>query len=389
MRVNMQRHFYFRKLCFVALVIAAHFFTTTEALCLDGNCKVGDMCVKDSNCAQGLHCETCLANGHVAPRCTRIQPSNPLNKVKGLPFNKYSWLTTHNSFAIIGEKSLPGTTRLSPSNQQDSITSQLNNGVRGLMLDMYDFMNDIWLCHSFGGNCYNFTAYQPALNTLKEVEAFLAANPSEIVSIFIEDYVTSPQGLTKVFTAADLKKYWFPVNRMPKNGEDWPLVSDMIAQNQRLVVFTSKSSKEASEGIAYEWRYLVENQYGNGGMKAGSCPNRAESSPMNTKSRSLVLQNYFPDDPDLPTACRDNSAPLISMMNTCYKAAGDRWPNFIAVDFYKVKIEVANATMGVCSDNSMDPAADSIPLKTTQSSAVSVNSPTLFSLLLLLQFTHL
>ncbi|MFS7955430.1 hypothetical protein Hanom_Chr07g00642561 [Helianthus anomalus] len=27
------------------------------------------------------------------------------------------------------------------------------------MLDMYDFNNDIWMCHSFGGRCYNITAY--------------------------------------------------------------------------------------------------------------------------------------------------------------------------------------------------------------------------------------
>lgn len=73
-------------------------------------------------------------------------------------------------------------------------------------------------------------------------------------------------------------------------------------------------------------------------MKAGSCPNRAESSPMNTKTRSLVLMNYFPDAPDLAQACKQNSAPLISMMNTCHEAAGNRWPNFITVDFYKVFI---------------------------------------------------
>jgi hypothetical protein len=48
---------------------------------------------------------------------------------------------------------------LAPTNQQDSITSQLNNGVRGFMLDMYDFQNDIWLCHSFDGTCFNFTAF--------------------------------------------------------------------------------------------------------------------------------------------------------------------------------------------------------------------------------------
>ena len=73
-------------------------------------------------------------------------------------------------------------------------------------------------------------------------------------------------------------------------------------------------------------------------MVAGSCPNRAESPAMNVTSRSLVLMNYFPDNPDVATACKHNSAPLADMMNTCYQAAGRRWPNFIAVDFYKVGV---------------------------------------------------
>lgn len=101
---------------------------------------------------------------------------------------------------------------------------------------------------------------QPAINVLNEIRVFLEGNPSEIVTIIIEDYVASPNGLTKVFNAAGLRKFWFPVSKMPKNGGDWPTVGDMIQQNQRLVVFTSKSAKEASEGIAYQWKYLVENQ---------------------------------------------------------------------------------------------------------------------------------
>ncbi|KAJ6817365.1 PI-PLC X domain-containing protein-like [Iris pallida] len=291
--------------------------------------KEGGTCAANRNCDSGLHCETCIAGGHVRPRCTRIRPSDPKSKASGLPFNRYSWLTTHNSFAKLG------TPTLAPTNQQDSVTDQLNNGVRGLMLDMYDFDNDIWLCHSYGGKCYNYTKFQPAINVLKEIQTFLEANPSEVVTIFIEDYVTSPKGLTKVFAAAGLTKYWFPASRMPRNGGDWPLLSDMIGKNQRLVVFTSKSAKEASEGVAYEWRYVVENQYGDGGMKDGSCPNRAESPPMNATSRSLVLMNYFGSVPDFATACKHNSAPLVNMMNACHSASGGRWPNFIAVDFYK------------------------------------------------------
>ncbi|KAL5790635.1 hypothetical protein ACOSQ2_005523 [Xanthoceras sorbifolium] len=64
---------------------------------------------------------------------------------------------------------------------------------------------------------------------------------------------------------------------------------------------------------------------GNGGMIAGSCPNRSESAAMSTTSRSLILVNFFPDSPDFTKACKHNSAPF----------RWKRWPNFIAVDFYK------------------------------------------------------
>ncbi|XP_024311735.1 PI-PLC X domain-containing protein At5g67130 isoform X2 [Brachypodium distachyon] len=210
-----------------------------------------------------------------------------------------------------------------------------HNGVRGLMLDMYDFRNDIWLCHSYGGACQNFTAFTPAVDVLREIEAFLAANPSEVVTIFIEDYVESPRGLTRVFNASGLTRYLFPAWRMPKNGGDWPLLGDMVRDNHRLLVFTSRSAKEASEGFAHEWRYVVENQYGSKGMVKGSCPNRAESAAMSDLSRSLVLVNYFRDLPNFPEACKDNSAQLLAMLDACHAAAGNRWANFVAVDFYK------------------------------------------------------
>ncbi|KHN14019.1 PI-PLC X domain-containing protein [Glycine soja] len=159
-----------------------------------------------------------------------------------LPFNKYAFLTTHNAYAISGD-------------------------------------------------------------TLKEIEAFLSANPTEIVTIILEDYVHAPNGLTKVFTDAGLMKYWFPLIRVPRNGQDWP-------------------------------------SNGDGGRKAGSCPNRAESSPLNDKSKSLVLVNYFRSTPIKPITCEDSSGELINMIHTCYGDAGNRWANFVAVDYYKPGINI-------------------------------------------------
>lgn len=316
------------------LLILCSFFVIATA-CSNGTCKLDDKCSADADCGPGLYCLSCTLSFQ-GRRCVRSTGTNPFKLVNSsLPFNKYAFLTTHNAFAIEGEPSHTGIPRITPTNQEDTVTQQLNNGVRGLMLDTYDFKGDIWLCHSFGGHCHDYTAFEPAIDTLKEIVAFLSANPSEIVTLILEDYVETPNGLTKVFTDAGLKKYWFPVSKMPKGGQDWPLVSDMVANNQRLIVFTSVESKEQSEEIAYQWNYMVENQYGDGGMKEGSCPNRAESSAMNDKTKSLVLVNYFRSVPLKPLACVQNSGDLLDMLKTCHDASANRWANFIAVDYYK------------------------------------------------------
>jgi hypothetical protein len=287
------------------------------------------------NCGAGEYCFSCPL-GFVGSKCVRSTATNQFKLLNNsLPFNKYSFLTTHNAFAIEGEPNHTPIPRITFNNQEDNITQQLNNGVRALMLDTYDFQGDIWLCHSFGGKCHDYTAFELARDTLKEIELFLSANPSEIVTLILEDYVESPKGLTNVFNDAGLRKYWFPVTKMPKNGQDWPLVSDMVANNQRLLVFTSKKSKQDSEGIAYQWNFMVENQYGDDGMKAGTCTNRGESSALNDKTKSLVLVNYFRSTPVKQIACVQNSGNLSNMIQTCYGAAGNRWANFVAVDYYK------------------------------------------------------
>ncbi|XP_052195231.1 PI-PLC X domain-containing protein At5g67130-like [Diospyros lotus] len=303
--------------------------------CSAGQCELLDKCASDGDCRTGLYCFSC-PQGFSGSRCVRSTIVDQFKLTNNsLPFNKYAFLTTHNSYAIDGEPSHTGVCRITFTNQEDSITQQLKNGVRGLMLDTYDFNGDVWLCHSFWGRCHDYTAFGPALDTLREIEAFLSVNPSEIITLILEDYVQALNGLTKVFIESGLMKYWFPVTSMPENGRDWPLVADMVAKNQRLLVFTSVESKQESEGIAYQWNYMVENRYGDRGMHPGSCRNRVESSPLDDKSKSLVLVNYFKRVPIKTATCVHNSARLINMLHTCHGSAGNRWANFVAVDYYK------------------------------------------------------
>nr|PNR49485.1 hypothetical protein PHYPA_011381 [Physcomitrium patens] len=306
---------------------------------LRGEGGLGTPCFSDSACASGLYCFACPAAGASGfqPKCTRcrITPTSAFPKNTSLPFNKYAWLTTHNSFAIFGSPSESGVPIITFFNQEDSVLEQLNNGVRGLMLDMYDFRNDIWLCHSFRGVCYDFTAFRPASKTLAEIKTFLDSNPTEVITIFIEDYVTSPNGLTSLFSKAGLMKYWMPVAAMPSYGRLWPTLQTMIQRNHRLLVFTQNSTKEATEGVAFQWRYTTENQYGDDGMNNSSCLKRGGSPAMSDMSRSLIVQNYFPSNPNPINACKHNSDGLFKMLSTCYAASGNRWSNYIAVDFYK------------------------------------------------------
>jgi positive regulator of sigma E activity len=73
-------------------------------------------------------------------------------------------------------------------------------------------------------------------------------------------------------------------------------------------------------------------------MDKGKCFNRAESPPLNDRTKSLVLVNYFPSVSLKLTSCLQNSMGLSDMVKTCYDAAGHRWANFLAVNYYKVRL---------------------------------------------------
>lgn len=92
--------------------------------------QVGDACSSSSSsgggCGSGLHCSACGgSSGGDSSICTRASPVDPATHGTGLPFNNYSWLTTHNSFALAGAESATGNPLITETNQEDNVTAQL------------------------------------------------------------------------------------------------------------------------------------------------------------------------------------------------------------------------------------------------------------------------
>ena len=68
-------------------------------------------------------------------------------QVSELPFNKYTWIVTHNSFSIVDAPPLPGVQRITFYNQEDSVTNQLRVcQVESLLAFLLNFLFGLFNC---------------------------------------------------------------------------------------------------------------------------------------------------------------------------------------------------------------------------------------------------
>ena len=66
-------------------------------------------------------------------------------------------------------------------NQQYGLTRQLEDGIRGLMLDTYQWEGDLWLCHA---TCE--LGALPLADGLAEIRDFLDAHPREVIQVVFQ-----------------------------------------------------------------------------------------------------------------------------------------------------------------------------------------------------------
>ncbi len=231
----------------------------------------------------------------------------------GLRYDQLRYATTHNGMSSYEDAWLF-------ANHDANLSQQLQDGIRGLMWDLYVFEEQVYLCHSLceaGRRLFS--------EALLELKNYLDDHPDVVITLILENYVDAPL-IEAEFGKAGLSEYLVPAPKGP-----WPRLGTLIEENHRLVVFTNRGGG-AFKGYLDVWKYSVDTDFSIKNKEEFDCRyNRGKA------ENSLFILNHFITNP-LPS--RDASKEinqrdfLLSRIRECEREH-QRPANFISVDFYQ------------------------------------------------------
>lgn len=226
----------------------------------------------------------------------------------------------------------------SPPNQTHGIARQLDDGVRGMMLDLHYFdaeanenvvsridgrsaVDQVYLCH---GPCA--LGKTRLLDGLCTITKFLDDHPGEIFSIIFENDV-SDADTDAVLRASGLAEYAFTHAK----GAPWPTLRELVDTGKRVVVFLEKDGgtpgylHRAYADEMWDTPYAFEKK------EDFTC-----ALGRGQKSNALFLVNHWLSRPfaDVAFAREVNTTAVLGgRVSQCTTEAG-RSPTFVSVDFY-------------------------------------------------------
>lgn len=295
-----------------------------------------------------------LCNGH-ADLCSR-------------KYSNITFIGTHDS-AFIGE--------LPSQNQIKSLAEQLEGGIRFLQSQVHlwdvgqtfgslfsglrEVLPDVpVMCHTscalaFGGTVHDY------LQTVKE---FLDDNPDEIVTLLFTNPDKIPmEMLNQVFRSVKLDSVAYkPTGSNVTAIDQWPTLGDMIANNQRIVVFIGKCLQDlyvvvlmqspdyGADGtvpfLLDEFKYYWETPFNTLDPLFAQCDMDRVNTLDKTGKSSMNIVNHFLDiqipctDILIPYRCMADSTNAVDGEGSIAAQAGrcrdthGRNPNVILIDFF-------------------------------------------------------
>ncbi|MGY6500388.1 MAG: hypothetical protein ACXIVQ_05755 [Acidimicrobiales bacterium] len=265
------------------------------------------------------------------------------------PYDEVVYAATHNSM------SSPDIVVVWPEHDGD-MRSQLDAGVRALLIDTHYWTpvdsaaqlvelapemppavaslvlstagpaaqgrDGTFLCHNhcvFGGI--------DLVEGLGQVTGFLEANPSEVVTLIIQDAI-SVEDTEAAMQASGLADHLYT----HRPGEPWPTLRDLIESGERLVVFAEEEGPPP-DWYANAFEAMQETPFLALTPEALSCrPNRGDP------DATLFLMNHWVQRiaPDRADSSVINQRDFIVERARECEAERGLMPNFVAVNFYSI-----------------------------------------------------
>ena len=113
-----------------------------------------------------------------------------------------------------------------------AIPTQLQDGVRALNLDLYDYEGELLFCHGFCD-----LGAQPAHELVQEILDFLSDNPNEVLLIDLQD--ESSGRSAEAFLSLESHLY-----ERDLDLDSWPTLGELIQAKKRVLLFGSPAEND-------------------------------------------------------------------------------------------------------------------------------------------------
>ncbi|MEV7285129.1 phospholipase [Streptomyces sp. NPDC093252] len=286
-----------------------------------------------------------LATWYLTPVTPATRPMPPASE---RTLDQVTFLTAHNAYANgVDGGFAPPFVNLFP-NQSRGIDRQLADGVRGFMLDIHQTPDGAILCHT---SCTLVSRPVALWVDLQRIVDFLRAHPDQLATVFLEDYVDPAVLRSELARVSGLSDLLHRPDRTGVRQNGWPKVADLIAADDRLLIFTdhSRAADQSAGltrdtfGVMYQSEWTVENHWSMGsgvGASDWSCYSRwygpDTTLPLTRTEgafKPLFVMNHFRDTTVSGTAGTDNTKLTDRARRFCEPAARKK-PTFLAVDRY-------------------------------------------------------
>ncbi|KAK5127584.1 hypothetical protein LTR85_006924 [Meristemomyces frigidus] len=199
------------------------------------------------------------ASGGATSTSSAATPVNtvPCNNYPEFCNRKYSNITevcAHNSAFSVKNNAA--------SNQQLSITQQLNDGIRMLQGETHWVNNTVFSCHS-SCDLLNAGTWQSELET---IVSWLEKNPYDVVTFLIVNSNfaegTTVTNYTSAIEASGIRPYLYEPEYVPQHREQWPTLGEMILSGKRVVLFMDYNANQTEVPyVLDEFTHMFETPF--------------------------------------------------------------------------------------------------------------------------------